>query len=155
MEEKANNTVTENVQPKSDLSTKIFIATKLTELVLAIFSIGLIVDPFRHMRETDVNHAGLTYVAYSGCIVANCIFLLARLAREQQPLRVMLLFTLVHGVLLIAAGGVVLADWVRFRTRIVLLQPKQYMDMMVASGVMAIFNGVTHFIDIALTIKFS
>ncbi|GLH06484.1 Protein of unknown function [Gryllus bimaculatus] len=73
-------------------------------------------------------------------------------ARDVIPT---LLFLLVNGCLLVAAGGVLLADWCRMYYRIYNLQPKLYLDMMIASGIIAIFNAAAHFVDVGLTVALS
>ncbi|GLH06483.1 Uncharacterized protein GBIM_11989 [Gryllus bimaculatus] len=139
----------------SPVATRAYFALKIIELVFGILNVGLVVDPFRVIPETDVVHACLALVAFSSVIIVSCVLLISRLAREPVPVRATLLFLLVNGCLLVAAGGVLLADWCRMYYRIYNLQPKLYLDMMIASGIIAIFNAAAHFVDVGLTVALS
>lgn len=140
---------------ESALKRQLYFLMKGIELVLGILNVGLAVDPYRFIRETPVEHACLALVAFSSVLIVTCILVLSRLAREPVPIRATLLFLLVNGCLLVAAGGVVIADWCRMYYRIHNLQPKLFLDMMVGCGIIAIFNAAAHFVDVGLTIALS
>ena len=67
-----------------------------------------------------------------------------------------MLFSLTGGVLFLVAGSVTINNWRNlWRGLKHMGYSKQYMDMMIASGVIGIFNGFFYLADFALTVAFA
>jgi hypothetical protein len=64
------------------------------------------------------------------------------------------LFALIGCILFIASGGVIIEDWRVVKNSIILRPSKQYMDQMIAAGIISLFNGAVYLIDVGLTLKF-
>nr|CAD7415249.1 unnamed protein product [Timema poppensis] len=123
--------------------------------ILCIFCIGLLVDPYNHGQVENLNRVVVVYVTYNSYIIINVVLLISFLTKDIVPKRTSVLFSLVGGILFLAAGAIVVDDWGRVRSRVILLKPKQYMDMSVASGIFAIFNSVVFFADVMVTIAYT
>jgi hypothetical protein len=66
------------------------------------------------------------------------------------------LFSLTGGALFLAAGSVIIDDWRNLWSGTKHVgYSKQYMDMMIASGIIGIFNAFVYLIDFGLTITFA
>nr|CAD7194317.1 unnamed protein product [Timema douglasi] len=124
-------------------------------IILCIFCIGLLVDPYNHGQVENLNRVVVVYVTYNSYIIINVVLLISFLTKDIVPKRTSVLFSLVGGILFLAAGAIVVDDWGRVRSRVILLKPKQYMDMSVASGIFAIFNSVVFFADVMVTIAYT
>jgi hypothetical protein len=72
------------------------------------------------------------------------------------PVLQWVLFSLTGGALFLAAGSVIIDDWRNLWSGMKHVgYSKQYMDMMIASGIIGIFNAFVYFIDFGLTITFA
>lgn len=66
-----------------------------------------------------------------------------------------MLFSLIGGVLFLVAGSVIINDWRNLWGRKTHMgYSKQYMDMMIASGIIGVFNAFFYFTDFGLTVGF-
>jgi len=66
-----------------------------------------------------------------------------------------LLFAFTGGALYVTAGAIIINDWRHNFYTLHFQPPKMYMDMMIASGIIALFNAVFYFIDVGLTIRYA
>jgi hypothetical protein len=67
-----------------------------------------------------------------------------------------MLFSLTGVGLFLAAGSVTIDDWRNLWSGLKHMgYSKQYMDMMIASGIIAIFNAFFYLVDFGLTVAFS
>jgi hypothetical protein len=67
-----------------------------------------------------------------------------------------MLFSLTGGVLFMVAGSITINDWRNLWSALKHMgYSKQYMDMMIASGIIGIFNGFFYLIDFGLTVAFA
>jgi hypothetical protein len=87
--------------------------------------------------------------------------LCAKCSKKTRKLIVFLilqwvLFSLTGGALFLAAGSVIIDDWRHLWSGLKHVgYSKQYMDMMIASGIIGIFNAFVYLIDFGLTITFA
>jgi hypothetical protein len=66
-----------------------------------------------------------------------------------------MLFSLTGGVLLLVAASVIINDWRNLWGGTKHMgYSKQYMDMMLASGIIGIFNAFFYFADFGLTVAY-
>jgi hypothetical protein len=67
-----------------------------------------------------------------------------------------MLFSLTGGVLFLVAGSITINDWRNLWSGVKHMgHSKQYMDMMIASGIISIFNGFVYLVDFGLTVTFA
>ena len=66
-----------------------------------------------------------------------------------------LLFAFTGGVLFVAAGSLIIHDWRTLFYTMHFHPPKMYMDMMISSGIIAIFTACIFFADVGLTIRYA
>jgi hypothetical protein len=67
-----------------------------------------------------------------------------------------MLFSLIGGVLFLVAGSVIINDWRNLWGGTKHMgYSKQYMDMMIASGIIGIFNAFFYLADFGLTVAFA
>jgi hypothetical protein len=68
-----------------------------------------------------------------------------------------MLFSLTGGVLFLVAGSVIINDWRNLWGGGIkhMGYSKQYMDMMIASGIIGIFNAFLYLADFALTVAYA
>ncbi|XP_071444157.1 uncharacterized protein [Hetaerina americana] len=129
-------------------------AIKIIELALAMLCCGLIPNPFYHNLHSTMHHVALAYVTFAGYILINAVLIVAYLTEENVPKRMVALFAVVGCILFIASGGVIIEDWRIIKNSIILRPSKQYMDQMIAAGIISLFNGAVYLVDVGLTLKF-
>ncbi|XP_046399715.1 uncharacterized protein LOC124166110 [Ischnura elegans] len=130
------------------------LAIKIVELALAMLCCGLIPNPFYHSLHSTMHHVALSYVTFAGYILINAVLIITYLTEENVPKRMATLFSLVGCILFIASGSVIIEDWRTVKNSIILRPSKQYMDQMIAAGIISLFNGAIYLVDVGLTFKF-
>lgn len=127
---------------------------KIIELALAMLCCGLIPNAFYHHLHSNMHHVALAYVTFAGYILINAVIIFAYITEESVPKRMVALFSMVGCILFIASGGVIIEDWRIIQNSIISRPSKQYMDQMIAAGIISLFNGAVYLVDVGLTLKF-
>ncbi|KAG8223359.1 hypothetical protein J437_LFUL001237 [Ladona fulva] len=129
-------------------------AAKIIELALAMLCCGLIPNAFYHNLHSSMHHVALSYVTFAGYILITTVLIIAYITEESVPKRMVALFSFVGCVLFVASGGVIIEDWRIVHNSLIIRPSKQYMDQMIAAGIISLFNGVVFLVDVGLTLKF-
>ncbi|XP_069685013.1 uncharacterized protein [Periplaneta americana] len=128
---------------------------KVVELSLSIICVGLIVDPINHKMQLNMHHVALVYATFAGYIVVNTVIIIGQVKAERMPQYMWALLSFTAGAVFLAAGSVIIDDWRNLWGGLKHMgYSKQYMDMMIASGIIAIFNAFIYFVDFCLVIAF-
>lgn len=142
-------------------------AAKILEVVLAIFAIGLIVDPLNSFQwifnkpRFKLDDAAVIYVSIAGYVLINTLFIISHLLGDRVPKRTLILFTSVGAFLHIVAGSLLVHNWRMIHGPYYqiynneIYPSKQYMDMLISGAVFTFVNAAVFVVDILLIIKFS
>ncbi|XP_077286245.1 uncharacterized protein LOC143911282 [Arctopsyche grandis] len=151
---KAENGGHQRQSPTSYVKEHWSTALKIIELLFAIFCIGLIVDPVNYGRlQNNLHHIAMIFTAFGGYMIVNSVLILGRLSGERIGWKTSVTFSLVGAVVFTAAGGVIISDWTKYMYNHVYHPSKHYMDMMISSGVFAIFSAAIYVVDAILTYR--
>ncbi|XP_015603011.1 uncharacterized protein LOC107271476 [Cephus cinctus] len=142
------------------------IIAKIVEVVLAVFAVGLIVDPlnsFQRIHYTPrlkVDDIAIIYISLAGYIIINMLFLIGYLIGDRIPKKTSILFSAVGAVLHVVAGSVIVHNWRHLNGTYIsissnaIIASKQYLDMLISASFFAFLNAIVFVIDIFLTFKF-
>lgn len=137
---------------------------KILEIILAVFSIGLIVDPLNSFQKFStrlhfkLDDAAIIYITIAGYIIINTLFIICQILGDRIPKRTLVIFSSVGALLHIVAGSVIVYNWRK------ILGPyynnefrpsKQYMDMFISGAVFTFANAVVFILEVFFIIKFS
>ncbi|XP_017763216.1 PREDICTED: uncharacterized protein LOC108552997 [Eufriesea mexicana] len=137
---------------------------KIMEVILSVFSIGLIVDPLNSFQKILVrshfklDDAAIIYIAIGSYMIINTLFIICHMIGDRIPQRSLIIFASVGALLHIVAGSVIVYNW---RT---ILGPyfnnngyypsKQYMDMLISGSIFTFANSVAFIFEIFFLVKF-
>ncbi|XP_012269024.1 uncharacterized protein LOC105693574 [Athalia rosae] len=140
---------------------------KIVEVVLAIFAIGLVVDPFNSFQkiynkpQTKLDDIAIVYVTIAGYILINMVIIIGYVMGDRMPKKTALLFSSVGAILFIVAGSVIVHDWRKLRGSYVQISnnaiypSKQFMEMLISGGVFAFVDAAVFVVDVFITFQYS
>jgi hypothetical protein len=158
------NSHVEKIDDPDVVSTK-SVLVKCAEVVISVFAIGLIVDPFNDFFRTFVNQRRLRlddiaiiYISVGSFVIINTVIILGHLMGDRMPKRTSLLFSITGVILHLVSGAVLVHIWTRttgtgnaFNNNI--YASKQYNDMIISGAVFFFANVIVFAADVFLTIK--
>ncbi|XP_015523098.1 protein snakeskin [Neodiprion pinetum] len=139
------------------------IGVKILEVILAVFAIGLIVDPFNSFHRIGnktlmkLDDVGIIYVPIAGYILINMIIIVGYLMGDRIPKKTAVLFPAVGAFLFVVAGSVIVHNWRKFRGNYVdvsnnaTFASKQYMDMLISGAVFVFIDAAVFALDVYIT----
>ncbi|KAJ2937907.1 hypothetical protein O0L34_g18731 [Tuta absoluta] len=130
------------------------VGLRATELCVAVIAIGLIIGALYSpsVVNSDHRHIALIYSAYSSFIIITGVLVLARLFGETLGWRTSIGFSTLGVIMFTAAAAVIFYDW--HRSYYANIRPnKQAYDLLIASGVFAVFDAVVFLVHIFVTFR--
>lgn len=134
------------------------LAMKLLEIVLAVFAIGLVVDPLNSFQKIMIrmhfklDDAAIIYITIAGYLIINTLFIICQLLGDRIPKRTLILFSSVGGLLHIVAGSIIVYNWTKilgpYYSNNELYPSKQYMDMFISGAVFTFVNAAVFFLEV-------
>ncbi|KAF7405779.1 hypothetical protein HZH68_005148 [Vespula germanica] len=161
------NQRTTQVSKENRISKHIPIFFKVIEIILAIFAIGLLVDPLNSFQRVfnkprfKLDDAAFIYVTVAGYIMINSLFVICHLLGDRLPKRTMIIFSSLGAILHIVAGSLIIHNWRTIQRPYYHMQnnelypSKQYMDMLISSAIFVLINALTFVAEIFLILKYS
>lgn len=138
---------------------------KILEIILAVFSIGLIVDPLNSFQKFlikshfKLDDAAIIYITIAGYIIINTLFIICQILGDRIPKRTLVIFSSVGALLHIVAGSVIVYNWRKilgpYYNNNEFYPSKQYMDMFISGAVFTFANAVVFILEVFFIIKFS
>ncbi|KAK0081698.1 hypothetical protein PV325_006459 [Microctonus aethiopoides] len=127
---------------------------KVIELLFCIIATGLIVDPFNNRMQSNLNHAGVIYVALCGYIMINAILIFCYLLGEKLNKKTAIIFSGLGAIMCFTAGIILIHDWKNFQNNYISRYQDQYLEQMLSSGIFAILASIIFAIETFFTNKY-
>ncbi|XP_014237027.1 uncharacterized protein LOC106659155 [Trichogramma pretiosum] len=140
---------------------------KVAEVVLAVFAVGLIVDPFNsfhqiflHQPKPKLDDIALIYVTLAGYLIINSVLVIGHLLGDRMPKRTSLLFTGVGTILHLVAGSLMVHNWRKLHSNYAYVYndntyaSKQYADMLIAGSFFTFVDALVFGVDVFYTIRY-
>ncbi|KAK9307417.1 hypothetical protein QLX08_002229 [Tetragonisca angustula] len=131
---------------------------KVLEVVLAVFAIGLIVDPLNSFQRLSIrthfklDDAAIIYITVAGFLIINALFIICQLMGDRIPKRTLIVFSSVGALLHIVAGSIIVYNWRKilgpYYNNNGYYPSKQYMDMFISGAVFTFVNAVVFFLEV-------
>ncbi|XP_032669606.1 uncharacterized protein LOC116843349 [Odontomachus brunneus] len=143
------------------------IAIKVLEVIVAIFAIGLAVDPMNSFQRIfnkprfKLDDAATIYITVAGYILINTLFILGHMLGDRVPKRTLLMFASVGALMHVVAGSLMVHNWRNLNGRYFYahnneIHPsKQYMDMLISAAVFTFVNAVVFIAEIIAILRYS
>ncbi|KAG7210144.1 hypothetical protein KM043_011705 [Ampulex compressa] len=140
---------------------------KVLEIVLAIFAVGLIVDPLNSFQQIynkprfRLDDVAIIYITIGGYIVINTLFVTSHVLGDRIPKRTLILFASAGVLFHIVAGSVLVHNWRKMQGHTYspynseIYPSKQYMDMMISGAVFTFMIAVVLTVEILTIIRYS
>ncbi|XP_043251576.1 uncharacterized protein LOC122396895 [Colletes gigas] len=150
---------------KRKIITHLPFLIKIVEVVLAVFAIGLIVDPLNSFQQIltrtrfKLDHAAIIYITIAGYTIINTLFIICHFLGDNIPKRTLILFSSLGALLHIVAGTVIVYDWRKivdpYYSNNEFYPSKQYMDMFISGAVFTFVDAVVFIVEVGLIIRYS
>ncbi|XP_014481774.1 PREDICTED: uncharacterized protein LOC106748089 [Dinoponera quadriceps] len=143
------------------------IAIKVFEVVVAIFAIGLLVDPMNSFQKIfnrprfKLDDSATIYITVAGYILINSLFIISHMLGDRVPKRTLLMFASVGALMHVVAGSLIVHNWRNLHGRYYYshnneIHPsKQYMDMLISSAVFTFVNAAVFIAEIIAILRYS
>lgn len=143
------------------------IAIIVLEVIVAVFAIGLAVDPMNSFQRMfsrprfKLDDAATIYITVAGYILINTLFVISHILGDRIPKRTLLLFASVGAFMHVVAGSLMVHNWrgmngPSFYVYNNEVHPsKQYMDMLISAAVFTFVNAVLFVVEIIAIIRYS
>lgn len=153
--------------PKNKFLSHLPIVIKVIELIMAIFAIGLVVDPMNSFQKTfnrarfKLDDAATIYVTVAGYILINALFVLSHMLGDRVPKRTLIMFASVGALMHVVAGSLMVHNWRKMNGPYYYVfnnevhPSKQYMDMLISAAVFTFVNAVVFLAEIIAIIRCS
>ncbi|XP_057318824.1 uncharacterized protein LOC130663559 [Microplitis mediator] len=141
---------------------------KIAEVILAVFTIGLIVDPLNsyHQRmynrpRSKLDDVALIYTTVAGYLIINVLFIIGHALGDKIPKRMIVMFSAVGSILHIVAASLMVHGWRKAVGSYYDIQnnniysSKMYNDMMISASVFTFINAAVFAGEVFVTIKYS
>ncbi|XP_043281947.1 uncharacterized protein [Venturia canescens] len=154
------------VKERSGISVTPIMA-KILEVILAIFIIGLIVDPLNSFRRIvnrpylKLDDVAIIYITVAGYLIINTLFIISHALGDKIPKRMSIMFSSLGSLLHIVAGSVLVHNWRKRMNQFIDYQnnaihmSKQYNDMLISASVFTFLNAAVFAFDIFLSMRYS
>ncbi|KAL6424623.1 hypothetical protein ACFW04_009961 [Cataglyphis niger] len=151
--------------PKNKILHHLPIAIKIIELIVAIFAIGLVVDPMNSFQRTfnrsrfKLDDAATIYVTVAGYILINGLFVISHMLGDRVPKRTLILFAFVGAIMHLVAGSLMVHNWRQMNGPYYYVYnneihpSKQYMDMLISAAVFTFVNVAVFVAEIVAIIR--
>lgn len=144
------------------------ILAKVAQVIFAIFSVGLIVDPFNSFHKTAFGHRSaklddiaFIYITLGSFLIINTIFIIFHaILGERIPKRLAMMFTTVGCLFHIIAASLIIHNWRKMQGGLISTYnnetygSKQYLDMLVSGGVFTFITFAAFVADAFVTIRY-
>ncbi|XP_011497762.1 PREDICTED: uncharacterized protein LOC105362110 [Ceratosolen solmsi marchali] len=143
------------------------ILLKVIEVVVSIFAVGLVVDPFNsfhriflYQPKPKIDDIAIIYVTVAGFILINTILIIGHMFGDRMPKRTSVLFSATGTILHIVAGSVVIHNWRKLHSNYAYVYnnntyaSKQYADMLIAGAFFTFVDALVFAVDVFFTIKY-
>ncbi|XP_043471697.1 uncharacterized protein LOC122504587 [Leptopilina heterotoma] len=144
------------------------ILAKVAQVVFAIFSVGLIVDPFNSFHKISYGHRSaklddiaFIYITLGSFLIINTIFLIFHaILGERIPKRLAMMFTTVGCLFHIIAASLIVHNWRKMQGALISTYnnetygSKQYLDMLISGGVFAFVTFAAFVAEAFVTIRY-
>jgi hypothetical protein len=136
-------------------------------VILAIFAIGLAVDPMNSFQRIfnrprfKLDDAATIYVTVAGYILINAVFIISHILGDRVPKRTLIIFASVGAFMHVVAGSLMIHNWRQMNGPYYYVYnnevhpSKQYMDMLVSAAVFTFVNAIVFVAEIAAIIRYS
>ncbi|KAM0728058.1 hypothetical protein ACS0PU_005527 [Formica fusca] len=154
--------------PRNKILSHLPTAIKIIELILAIFAIGLAVDPMNSFQQMfnrprfKLDDAATIYVTVAGYILINGLFVISHMLGDRVPKRTLILFAFVGAIMHLVAGSLMVHNWRHMNGSShhyvynnEIYASKQYVDMLISAAVFTFVNAVVFVVEIIAIIKWS
>ncbi|KAL6254688.1 hypothetical protein P5V15_013995 [Pogonomyrmex californicus] len=135
--------------------------------ILAIFAIGLIVDPLNSFQRVfnkarfKLDDAATIYVTVAGYILINTLFIIGHMLGDRVPKRTLLMFASVGAFMHIVAGSLMVHNWRHMNGPYYYMYnneihpSKQYMDMLISAAVFTFVNAAVFLAEIIAIVRYA
>ncbi|CAD6241367.1 GSCOCG00002693001-RA-CDS [Cotesia congregata] len=144
------------------------IVAKVTEVVLAVFIIGLVVDPLNsyHQRmynrpRSKLDDVALIYTTVAGYLLINLLFIIGHALGDKIPKRMIIMFSVVGAIMHLISASVMVHSWRKAVGSYFDVQnnniysSKMYNDMMISASVFTFINAAVYAAEVFVTVKYS
>lgn len=143
------------------------LGVKVLEVILAVFAIGLAVDPLNSFQkiynrpQVKLDDVAIIYVTIAGYILINAVIIVGYLLGDRIPKKTALLFSAVGAFLFLVAGSVIVHNWRQLRGNYVqvnnnsIYASKQYMEMLIAAAVFTFIDAAVFILDVFVVWQYS
>ncbi|XP_076764918.1 uncharacterized protein LOC143431850 [Xylocopa sonorina] len=137
---------------------------KVLEIILAVFAIGLIVDPLNSFQKIlirthfKLDDAAIIYISLGGYVIINTMFVICQIMGDRIPKRTLAMFSALGALLHVVAGSVIVYDWKKILDPYFsneLYPSKQYMDMFISGAVFTFLDAFVFILEIFFIVKSS
>lgn len=142
------------------------IAIKVLEVIVAIFAIGLAVDPMNSFQRVfnkprfKLDDAATIYITVAGYILINTLFIISHMLGDRVPKRTLIMFATVGAFMHVVAGSLMVHNWRNINGRYYYVHnneihpSKQYMDMLISAAVFTFVNAAVFIAEIIAIIRY-
>lgn len=139
----------------------------MLEVIVAIFAIGLAVDPLNSFQRIfnkprfKLDDAATIYISVAGYILINSLFVISHMLGDRVPKRTLLLFASVGVCMHVVAGSLMVHNWRKMNGSYYYVHnneihpSKQYMDMLISAAVFTFVNAAIFVAEIISLIRYS
>ncbi|KAL0101775.1 hypothetical protein PUN28_019126 [Cardiocondyla obscurior] len=143
------------------------IVVKVLEVILAIFAIGLAVDPMNSFQRIfnkprlKLDDAATIYVSVAGYILINALFIISHVLGDRVPKRTLLMFATVGAFMHIVSGSLLVHNWRQMNGPQYYVYnneihpSKQYMDMLISSAVFTFVCAAAFITEIIALLRYA
>ncbi|XP_012225074.1 uncharacterized protein [Linepithema humile] len=143
------------------------IAIIVLEVIVAIFAIGLAVDPMNSFQRIfnrprfKLDDAATIYITIAGYILINTLFVISHVLGDRIPKRTLVMFASVGAFMHVVAGSLMIHNWRNMNGPYYYVHnneihpSKQYMDMLVSAAVFTFVNAALFIAEIIAIIRYS
>lgn len=153
--------------PKHKILSHLPVVIKIIEVIVAIFAIGLAVDPMNSFQRIfnrprfKLDDAATIYVTVAGYILINALFIISHMLGDRVPKRTLLMFASVGAFMHVVAGSLMVHNWRQMNGPYYYVYnneihaSKQYMDMLISAAVFTFVNAVVFIAEMIAVIRYS
>ncbi|XP_012282923.1 uncharacterized protein LOC105701075 [Orussus abietinus] len=163
----ADESLQDSTIDKADRGSAKAVLFKIAEVVLAVFSVGLIVDPFNSFQQifnkprTKLDDIAFIYITIGGFVIFNTLFAISHVLGDRIPKRTTMMFAAVGALFHVVAGSVIVHNWRKLHGDYVYVQnnaiypSKQYMDMLISGAVFTFLDAAIFVAEVVFVFKYS
>ncbi|XP_076656935.1 uncharacterized protein LOC143361436 [Halictus rubicundus] len=136
---------------------------KIVEVILAVFAIGLVVDPMNSFQRIlirtkfKLDDAAIIYITIAGYVIINSILLISHFLGDRIPKRTLVLFSSLGALLHVVAGSVIVYNWRKIQgpyyNNNEFYPSKQYMDMFISGAVFTFVDALVFVLEVVVIVR--